>query len=296
MGWKPIGVGSHASDHSDGGADELDAADLASGAATDGYVLTADGAGGAAWEASAALPAGSTKGDIAVYNGSSWVIVAAGTNDHVLTADSAQSAGVKWAAASGGGGGSGVIWEETATTPPTTGWSWVNQGSATVTTQADGAILLASPAAAANNFMARVRTLPGGNPVITARISTLGLASAGGAGLGIRDSSTGRFTVAYFRPGTNRDIRIENWNNPTSFSSGPSSNSQASRHNTFWMQVEDNGTNLIWRVSQAGFSGSFLDLYSVARTTWVATPDQVGWFVRDNNAAVNSVLGSWEEA
>ena len=31
-----------------------DAADLGSGAATDGYVLTADGAGGAAWEAAAA--------------------------------------------------------------------------------------------------------------------------------------------------------------------------------------------------------------------------------------------------
>lgn len=55
------------------------------------------------------LPTASTKGDIAVFDGSDWVIVAAGTNDYVLTADSGESAGVKWAAAAGGGGGSGGL-------------------------------------------------------------------------------------------------------------------------------------------------------------------------------------------
>ena len=139
MAWVPKPhAEDHAARHADGGADELDAADLASGAATDGHVLTADGAGGAAWEAVPAdalddlsdvtittpstgevlkyngsgwvndtddtgsgLPSASTKGDIAVYNGTSWVIVSAGANDTVLTADSAQSAGVKWAAGGG---------------------------------------------------------------------------------------------------------------------------------------------------------------------------------------------------
>lgn len=50
------------------------------------------------------LPTASTKGDIAVFDGTDWVIVAAGSNDHVLTADSGESAGVKWAAGGGGGG------------------------------------------------------------------------------------------------------------------------------------------------------------------------------------------------
>lgn len=44
-------VEAHAASHADGGADEIDAADLSSGAASDGHVLTADGSGGAAWEA-----------------------------------------------------------------------------------------------------------------------------------------------------------------------------------------------------------------------------------------------------
>lgn len=46
-----------------------------------------------------------TKGDVLVHNGTSWTDLAVGTNDHVLTADSTQAAGVKWAAAAGGGGG-----------------------------------------------------------------------------------------------------------------------------------------------------------------------------------------------
>ena len=46
---------------------------------------------------SSGLPSASTKGDIAVYNGSAWVIQAVGTNGQLLTADSAEADGIKWA-------------------------------------------------------------------------------------------------------------------------------------------------------------------------------------------------------
>lgn len=48
-----------------------------------------------------ALGIGTTKGDILVY-GTNMTRLAVGTNDQVLTADSAQTTGVKWAAAGGG--------------------------------------------------------------------------------------------------------------------------------------------------------------------------------------------------
>lgn len=95
-----------------GGASELDDlsdVDLTT-PPTDGQVLKYDNSSDS-WIAaddevgSGSLPTASAKGDIAVYDGDSWEILTVGTNDHVLTADSAQSLGVKWAAASGGGGG-----------------------------------------------------------------------------------------------------------------------------------------------------------------------------------------------
>ena len=47
--------------------------------------------------------AGASKGDILAYNGSAWVDLTVGSNDQVLTADSAEATGIKWAAPAGGG-------------------------------------------------------------------------------------------------------------------------------------------------------------------------------------------------
>lgn len=52
-----------------------------------------------------ALSPTTTKGDLLVDNGTNVIRVAVGTDTHVLTADSAEPSGVKWAAAGGGGGG-----------------------------------------------------------------------------------------------------------------------------------------------------------------------------------------------
>jgi hypothetical protein len=53
-----------------------------------------------------ALP-GTTKGDIIVRNGSTYVRLPIGVDDQVLTADDGEDSGVKWADAGGGGGGGG---------------------------------------------------------------------------------------------------------------------------------------------------------------------------------------------
>lgn len=46
-----------------------------------------------------------TKGRLLAGDGTNWVTINVGTNDHVLTADSLETTGLKWAAAPGSGGG-----------------------------------------------------------------------------------------------------------------------------------------------------------------------------------------------
>jgi hypothetical protein len=70
----------------------------------------------------ASLPSLS-KGGLVTNDGSSNVAIGVGTDGYVLTADSSQTDGVKWAA----GGGGGVTYQ----VPLLSGLTWVNQGSST---------------------------------------------------------------------------------------------------------------------------------------------------------------------
>ena len=76
-----------------------------------GTVAIANGGTGQTSQTAAfdALSPITTKGDLIVGDGTDNIRLAVGTNDYVLTADSAEATGVKWAAASGGGGASALV-------------------------------------------------------------------------------------------------------------------------------------------------------------------------------------------
>ena len=63
-----------------------------------------------------------TKGNVIVGNGSAWTVLTVGANDTVLTADSAEASGVKWATNSGFDSGTGMVFYQ-ASAP--TGWTAV---------------------------------------------------------------------------------------------------------------------------------------------------------------------------
>lgn len=173
--------------------------------------------------------------------------------------------------------------------PPTASWSWVNQGSATETVQSDGSITMFAPSTGANNFAIRVRSYTAPETV-TIRISPGPTgATNGGPGLLVREAATGELRVMYAKPGG--AVVVEEWFSPTSFSTGLANISIPEGHD-YWMQIEDNNTNLIYRMSTTGAPGSFRDWLTVSRTSFL-TPDQWGWAVRDNSADHFATLLSW---
>jgi hypothetical protein len=68
----------------------------------------------------------SAKGKILVGTGTGTftALTVGATNGHVLTVDSAEASGVKWAAGGGGGGGGGFTISDTAPSSPTEGSAW----------------------------------------------------------------------------------------------------------------------------------------------------------------------------
>jgi hypothetical protein len=133
----------HASTHTDGGSDEIsiDGSQVTSG--TVAYARHPVGT------SSSTLAAGddsritgaqqrstlTTKGDLYIATASGAVTrLAVGSNDQVLTADSAQATGVKWADSSGGGGSSISI-----------AHGYVTSGDVTPQTTASWAVMTSSP-------------------------------------------------------------------------------------------------------------------------------------------------------
>lgn len=172
------------------------------------------------------------------------------------------------------------------------GWTWVNQGSASVAFENSGHVWT-QPAASANNLIGRIRPYTG-NIVVSAELRNINpLGNFSGTGLGFR-SASGQVSLVYWRL-SNSNMGLENWASPTSFSSISNLTIPGMNYG-FCMQVEDNGSNLIWRLSASGAPGTWVAIHSVGRTSFLTGgPVSVGWWGRDNNNANTWVLRSWLE-
>jgi hypothetical protein len=125
-----------------------------------------------------------TKGDIYVATGSATPIrVAVGSNDQVLTADSGQSSGVKWATPSGGGGGSTLALPDPTMFGYKT-WAW------------DPATLTGAGEAPAAGIVEMVR-LPWRGSATMSQITLMASELGGGGGF------AGVYFGLYIKSGTN---------------------------------------------------------------------------------------------
>jgi hypothetical protein len=114
----------------------------------------------------------------------------------------------------------------------------------------------------------------------TAEIDGLTNIDHSGIGLAFRSAAdTGKMTVIYAKPYTGT-VGVEDWTSSVEFTTVLVS-INIPEQTRWWFQVEDNATNLIFRLSTSGAPGSFKDVHSVGRTAFMASgPDQVGIVLR----------------
>jgi hypothetical protein len=140
-----------------------------------------------------ALAPTTTKGDLIVHNGTDNIRVpVGGTNGHVLTADSAEASGVKWAAAGGGGGGgSSNVWiPASAFIPRTTNGAGVDSRETSTNRQNFDELLFD---AAADEFAQALVMLPNNynNGTVTARFYWTAASGSGDVVWGIQGLAFG---------------------------------------------------------------------------------------------------------
>lgn len=167
------------------------------------------------------------------------------------------------------------------TTPPSTGWSWVNQGGATITTETGGGLTLVAPAGAGENLRIYARTM---TSTFIAHVQQFApKTDSNGTGIGVRDSATGKI-VLFSISGSTLALGVYKYTNATTYSATYASALWPTT--AIWMKVADTGGNLVFSSSSdpKATAGSFITITSQARTNWLANPDQWIIHVGSSNA------------
>lgn len=202
-----------------------------------------------------------------------------------------------------GGGNFLGLWGFTS--PPTTGWTWDNQGSGSLTSNASYQYAKFPSQGGVTHMSCLYRTAPAGTYTITVAmlmdisgiVQKSGNSSNAGAGVGFRDG-TGKIVWFYFSTGSN--AVVQEWTSTTSFSGttlasfGPATEELGFfGHTPALIQISDDGTNMIWRLSVDGLNWE--TFYSVVRTTFFGAggPTQVLYGAYCNSTAVTISVVSW---
>jgi hypothetical protein len=194
------------------------------------------------------------------------------------------------------------MWEAFAFWEAEGGWSWFNQGSATIDTSKGGSFIY-STANATTNVHFRAKSLAS-FPISDPYMYTAGFLplltdnNNVAAGIGVRESATGKFI--YFSWGHDSTsfgkgdlaLSIDKFNSPTSFNSNYMKiNASEFPGRYAWLRILDDSTNLNFLFSSDG--KNFDNLFSASRTDFLAGgPNQVLYGVNSNNGNVGMTTHS----
>jgi hypothetical protein len=174
----------------------------------------------------------------------------------------------------------------------TSDFTWINQGTASVTDE-NGTIVMRAPTASGENCRIQKRTAPSPTYSVIAALQCCAIKDGvNNFGIGFRESSSGKFTVIAMNIDGNGPnyVSVYNFTSATSFTG----NVQA-RTITFitgpyiWFKITDNNTNLIFYVSNDGIN--FIQIASVSRTAHMSGgPNEVLWYINNQGSTTFEML------
>ena len=181
-------------------------------------------------------------------------------------------------------------------TPPpvVAGWTWVNQGSATIT-QSGGNLWMYCPAEGTDHFHLLKRAAPSTPYSVVLCVKMLAMSAQYPQSFyGWRQSSDGKIVgIAQYVDGVGVSL------GSTQGDATPKMTGHyvlwAAHALIEWLKFEDNGTN---RIVYYGLDGmNWIQLHSVGRTDYL-TGDEIFWGLgaRNGSYPVGSLLMSWKEA
>lgn len=231
-----------------------------------------------------------TKGDLLVY-GSALSRLGVGTDGQVLTADSGQTLGVKWAAASGGGGGYPAYNPDA---PPSVAnamddefdgvsldarWSWANQSTSSYAL-GDMVSLLTINGVNNAEYRCLAQAVPVGSWIATTKVHFGGnfWADAYAALVILPATDGGIEALAIGKDGTNAEtkVRAERWTNWTTFGEERKGITYGPTHVYFRIYWDATASKAKFSLSSDGVAWADL----INWTTLSITPGRVGVAVR----------------
>jgi len=172
--------------------------------------------------------------------------------------------------------------------PPSklSGWSWLNQGTATIDTS-KGAFILSAPCQSGDQFRIYLKSVINTNFTITSCFRFMCRPSNyGTAELVLRESSTGKLVKAGFAYNGGYRVGFNQWSSVTSGVADYGNWNYGVPFTDMWFRLQQTASNLIFSISQDGYVWDVLSTQT--RTSYFTSgADQYGIGINCNNATTS---------
>ncbi len=206
-----------------------------------------------------------------------------GMTGQVLAKVSGADFAYAWATPAAGGGGGNPLLLGELMPPPSSGWTWLNQGSATFTDHSTYQYLYGPAGSGGTNTRAVLRPMATGNRLSVMLKPLMSPLPYQGLGMLVRNSANGRLMqFAVYLPGGNLNAdrfgnEFGNWNGGI----GAHSLSDWAIAMPFYWGFKLDATNIYFQLSLIGDNteANWQTIFTIALADYIGAIDQVGPFI-----------------